>query len=268
MLRVDKGGNPEAVKESQRRRNASPELVDEVIALDKEWVRLRFEVDEVSKEMRKHQTKIAECIKAGGSKENVQEIIDAREILLKHKEEKTVLMTAREKARDDALIRIGNIVHSSVITSNDEAENNLVKSWVAPGKEVKILTDSEKAELKIIPHHKVLSRLEGYDPERGQKVMGHRGYFLRDAGVRLNQALINYGMDFLRKRKYTLLQTPFMMGKDVMARCAQLEDFDEQLYKVVTGGTFILLFRFISSRNFFKHCTVEKKFTDIRNYPY
>ena len=37
LLRVDKGGNPDLVRESQRKRNASVELVDEVIAVDSEW---------------------------------------------------------------------------------------------------------------------------------------------------------------------------------------------------------------------------------------
>ncbi len=35
--------------------------------------------------------------------------------------------------------------------------------------------------------HEVLDRLDGYDPERGVKVVGHRGYFLRKWGVFLNQ---------------------------------------------------------------------------------
>lgn len=46
----------------------------------------------------------------------------------------------------------------------------------------------------------VLHRIGGYEPERGVGVAGHRAYFLRDAGLLLNQALINYGIAFLRKR--------------------------------------------------------------------
>ena len=42
ILRKNKGGNPEKVRESQRRRFASVELVDEVIALDEKWVALNF----------------------------------------------------------------------------------------------------------------------------------------------------------------------------------------------------------------------------------
>jgi seryl-tRNA synthetase len=40
LLRPEKGGNPEAVKASQRKRGGDKAvaLVDEVMALDKEWI--------------------------------------------------------------------------------------------------------------------------------------------------------------------------------------------------------------------------------------
>jgi hypothetical protein len=37
LFRTDKGGNPDLIRESQRSRFASVELVDEAIALDKAW---------------------------------------------------------------------------------------------------------------------------------------------------------------------------------------------------------------------------------------
>ena len=54
-------------------------------------------------------------------------------------------------------------------------------------------------------------------------------------GMRLNQALISYGVQFLSERGHTMVQTPFVMNKSLMGKVAQLADFDEQLYKV-TGG--------------------------------
>lgn len=69
----------------------------------------------------------------------------------------------------------------------------------------------------------------------GAKVSGHRGYFLANDGVDLNLALIMYGLQFLAKKGYKKLQTPFMMLKDVMAKTAQLEQFDEELYKVFSS---------------------------------
>lgn len=71
----------------------------------------------------------------------------------------------------------------------------------------------------------------------GTKIAGHRGFFLTNDGVDLNQALINYGLDFLRKKGYKKVQAPFMMKKDFMAQTAQLEEFDEALYKVGSTST-------------------------------
>ena len=63
-------------------------------------------------------------------------------------------------------------------------------------------------------------------------VAGHRGYYLVGDGVDLNQALITYGLDFLREKGYTKIQPPFFMNKSMMSKTAQLEEFDEALYKV------------------------------------
>lgn len=37
LFREDKGNNPEVIRESQRRRFANVDIVDEIISLDKEW---------------------------------------------------------------------------------------------------------------------------------------------------------------------------------------------------------------------------------------
>jgi seryl-tRNA synthetase len=84
-------------------------------------------------------------------------------------------------------------------------------------------------------HHEVLTRLDGYDSERGVKIAGHRGFCLTGYGVFLNLALINYGLEFLFNKGYTPNQPPFFMLKEYMAKTAQLEQFDEELYKVVEG---------------------------------
>ncbi|KAH9617486.1 hypothetical protein KSS87_004385 [Heliosperma pusillum] len=39
LFRADKGGNPELIRESQRRRFKDVAIVDEIIALDLEWRR-------------------------------------------------------------------------------------------------------------------------------------------------------------------------------------------------------------------------------------
>jgi len=183
---------------------------------------VRFDVDEFNKEAKSLQMKIAEKMKA---KEDASELVASRTSVIKQRDEVQAVMAEKEALLRSLISNIGNVVHESVVDSKDEANNNVVRTWFPESK------GPVKAD-GILAHHQVLARLDGYDPERGSKVVGHRGYFLRNWGLRLNQALINYGMDFLSKRNYTLLQTPFMMRKEMMAKCAQLDDFDEQLYKV------------------------------------
>lgn len=86
-----------------------------------------------------------------------------------------------------------------------------------------------------LSHHEVLTRLDGYDPERGVKVVGHRGYCLTGYGLFLNLALVNYGLEFLWNKGYKPNQPPHFMLKDLMAKTAQLEQFDLELYKVTEG---------------------------------
>ena len=68
--------------------------------------------------------------------------------------------------------------------------------------------------------------------ERGSRVAGHRGYFLKGLGVLLNQALINFGIKQLIQRGYTPVQPPFFVKKSVMEATCQLSDFSENLYQV------------------------------------
>lgn len=164
------------------------------------------------------------------AKEDASELIKEKEAIAKKKAEYIVKEQEADKALRAKVNLVGNIVHPSVPVSNDEENNELIRTWVPEGVEV---SAEKKAALS---HHEVLTRLDGYDPERGAKISGHRGYFLKTVGLFLNQALINYGLDFLVKKGYTALQAPVMMNKEVMAKTAQLSQFDEELYKVMDGS--------------------------------
>eukprot|EP00835_Amoeboradix_gromovi_P006095 NODE_659_length_5444_cov_0.092423.p2 type:complete len:329 gc:universal NODE_659_length_5444_cov_0.092423:5032-4046(-) len=127
--------------------------------------------------------------------------------------------------------KVGNLVHPSVVVSNDEAKNELIRKW---DPKCKFVPDSEISRpAQLLSHHQILDLIGGYAPEQGVKVAGHRGYFLTGVGCKLWRALSNFGIDFLEDKSYTQLYTPFYMKKEVMSRTAQLSQFDEELYKMV-----------------------------------
>ncbi|WZZ01330.1 hypothetical protein YC2023_073658 [Brassica napus] len=225
LFREEKGNDPEIIRDSQRKRFASVDLVDEIIELDKEWRQRQFEVDNLRKELNKLNKQIAK-LKISGA--------DATELIQqtgKNKEDSTTKEKEVGEACDvlkDKLKEVGNLIDHSVPVYEDEKDNPVIDFWgekrvAPPGKKLK-------------NHVDLVELLDIVDTKRGAEIAGGRGFFLKGDGVLLNQALISFGLDFLKKREFTLLQPPFFMRKEVMAKCAQLAQHDEQLYKVTGGG--------------------------------
>lgn len=227
-IREDKGGDPEAVRKSQIARFKDPALVDQAQAYDQEWRKKSFAVQQKQKELnaivkaisqKKKENKDDPCEEEMAKSKEINEEIDR---LRKIEAEGLALL-------ENSVALLGNIVHESVPVSKNEDDNAVITTWGEPNR-MKI--DNTPGHYF---HHAVLARIDGYDSERGQKIVGHRGYFLKGYGLLLNQALINYGLSFLMSKNYTLLQPPFFMTKSKMALTAELADFDDQLYKVSTG---------------------------------
>lgn len=107
---------------------------------------------------------------------------------------------------------------------SSQDDNQVIRTWTPP--------DTDLLRKAPLSHHEVLTRINGYDANRGIKIAGHRGYCLTGPGVLLNLALINYGMQFLGSKGYDLIQTPHIMMHEHMAKTAQLEEFEETLYAV------------------------------------
>jgi seryl-tRNA synthetase len=150
--------------------------------------------------------------------------------LLKQKTELDNKKKAQESAAAEkhvellALVKtVGNYVADSVRISQTEDDNVVERVWAPEG--------FDKSQKGALSHHEVLTRLDGYDPVRGVKLVGHRGYCLTNYGVLLNQALVNYGLDFLFGKGSTLIQPPFFLNKEMMAKVSNIaRDVADMLY--------------------------------------
>ncbi|KAL6567119.1 hypothetical protein OROMI_015523 [Orobanche minor] len=188
LIREEKGGKPEIIRESQRRRFKPVEIVDEVIRLDKEWRK-----DQLRKELNRLQREIGQLMAA---KEDATDKIKSKEEI-----EKSI------KVKDIQVQEVQKLVHEKIgiywkpcarFSSHKTRRDNVV-----------VRECGEKRLEPKLKNHVDLGELLGIvDSKTGGKVAGNRGYFLLGAGVRLNQALIGFGLDFLEKRGYTEMQPP------------------------------------------------------------
>ncbi|KAF5191081.1 Serine--trna ligase [Thalictrum thalictroides] len=222
LFREERGGNPELIRESLRRRFKDVGLVDEIIQLDREWRQRQFEVENLKKESNKISKEIGKLTIA---KKDVSEKKTENTENKRLTAEKEVDVQKAKAELDAKLATVGNLVHDSVPESDNEENNEVVRTW-----------GEKRMEPQLLNHVDLVERLGIADLIKGTNVAGGRGYYLKGDGVLLNQALINFGLGFLRRRNFELLQTPFFMRRDVMGECAQLAQFDEELYKVTGEG--------------------------------
>lgn len=224
-LRVDRGGDVAPFKELLRRRFKDESLVDQIVEIDGIWRKGKGTIDLMNKEHNDRSKQISEIKKAKG---------DADELIAKNKQldaeisAEKLRMEEVEKKRDSLLRTLPNFVHDSVPIDQDEANNAVVEEWGEPRKDEGLYS-----------HVDLLHMADMVSYDQGTAVAGGRGYYLRGDGVLLNQALINYAIQFLCTRpqgKYTPLQTPFFMQQSIMQEVAQLSQFDDELYKVTGEG--------------------------------
>jgi seryl-tRNA synthetase len=117
---------------------------------------------------------------------------------------------------------IPNLVHESVPIGMDDSANEEIKKW----------GDIPKFDFKIKDQIDISEDLNLVDLERAAKVAGARFYYLKNDLVRLNQALIHFGLDFLAEKGYSLVQPPYMINRESMEGAVIAEDFEEVIYKI------------------------------------
>jgi len=70
------------------------------------------------------------------------------------------------------------------------------------------------------------------DLKRAAKITGSRFYFLKGDLARLEFALQQYAVEFLRSREYTFVQPPVMMNREAYEGVTDLGDFETVMYGI------------------------------------
>ena len=210
--------NPKLVKESQKNRGMNEKDVDKLLDLDKEWRELKQEVDNLRSRRNKISEEINKAKKSGKNAHNLIE--EAREIPGKL-ENKEKLMKEIEEKRNYLWREIPNI-HDKSIPIGDASKNKVIKIYGKP----------TKFKFKVKDHADLLESLDLLDTEKASEVAGSRFYYLKGDLVKLNYALINFAIDFMRKKGFTMMQPPFMLRKNILAGAMPLGTFEGAIYKI------------------------------------
>lgn len=125
---------------------------------------------------------------------------------------------------------IPNLIHESVPIGPDETANVVVRNW----------GQIPHFDFKLKDHIDLSEGLDLLDLERAAKTAGARFYFLKNALVKLNWALVHFALEFLEKKQYTLVQPPYLINKASMEGAIIADDFQNVIYKVQDEDLFLI----------------------------
>ncbi len=213
--------DPKRIERSLQSRGATDKLplVREAVQADAEWRQLKTEVDRLRHRQNELTAKVADAKKKGGSVEGL--LLEVKGI---PGEIKSLDSRADERyARlSKILLSLPNILHESVPQGKDEKDSPTVRTWGKP----------PVFDFPARHHIDILNELGMVDMERAAKVAGARFAFLKGDAVKLEHAIMQYALDFLKKRGYTAVEPPFMLNREAYEGVVNLEDFGPVIYKI------------------------------------
>ena len=162
--------------------------------------------------------------------QDVSEIIKEMKIITDRISALDTEIDHTEKRYKELMLSLPNLIHESVPEGKNENDNIEIKKWGEP----------KKFGFNIKDHIDITTSLNLIDVERAAKTSGARFYFLKGNLVKMNHALIQFAFDFLTKKGYTLLQTPYMINKKSMEGAVIISDFGDVIYKVEDDDLYLI----------------------------
>ena len=215
--------NPEIVKENIKKKfqDSKLPLVDEVIALDKEYRESKTRADYLRSQRNAISKQIggfmAKGMKAEAEEAKAQVTSMAKEMA--ELEEKEVVLEAQIKER---MMVIPNIIDPTVPIGKDDSENVEVERFGEP-----VVPDYE------IPYHiDIMERLNGVDLDAARKTSGSGFYYLKGDIARLHSGILAYARDFMIEKGFTYYIPPFMIHGDVVTGVMSFAEMENMLYKI------------------------------------
>jgi len=221
--------NADIVKADLQKRGEGDKLalLDELMLNDKQWRQALERVNELKHERNKLSKEIAEAKKQDS---------DATTIIARSSEVPKEINGMDEAARklkakaDSTLMRLPNILHESVPDGADAEANVEVRKWGEP------LTP----DFKLLSHGELAEKHGLADFDRAAKVAGAGFNYLKGDLALLDLALVNYSVNFMVEKGYTLIEPPFMMRRAPYEGVTDLADFENVMYKIEDEDLYLI----------------------------
>jgi seryl-tRNA synthetase len=129
------------------------------------------------------------------------------------------------KTWQSLMLQVPNVPDISVPDGDSDADNKEIKVW---GK-------IPKFDFEPKDNMTLMQALDMLDLERGVKVAGFRGYFLKNEAVNLQFALWNFVRDYFADKGFIPMIVPSMLKRESFMGTGYIPQSEDDLYKTQDG---------------------------------
>jgi seryl-tRNA synthetase len=190
--------------------------IDRLIAVDDERKQIRQELDAKRSEQNRRSNEI-----------QIAKDLEREKLIEQMQHLKAGMAEAEEKLKNvmvewqKLMLTVPNIPDMSVPDGDSDADNLEVKKWGTP------------TEFSFTPkdHVELMTALDIADFDRGAKVAGFRGYFLKNDGVVLSYALWRFASDHFAKKGFIPMIVPSLVRRESFMGTGYVPQSEDDLYK-------------------------------------
>lgn len=207
--------NPELIKEAARKKHIDFN-VDELLSIDQ----TRLEKLSLVESLRTEQNTVSDKIPNATAEERadlIAKMTILKEDLKKNEDELRQVMTQWQLL----MLAVPNIPDITVPEGDSDADNMEIRQEG----EKPVFTFTPKSHIELVESHDLA------DFERGAKVSGFRGYFLKNEAAQLSMALWQFATEELNAKGYMPMIVPSLVSKKTLMGTGYLPGGEDDLYR-------------------------------------
>ncbi len=218
---------PETVKAALARRKEEVDL-DGLLALDQEKRQVLYEVEQKKAEQNAVSKKIPAMKKAG---EDTTAIFAEMKVLSEAIKSYDDTLRELDEKIEALSYTIPNLPNPTVPDGDTDEDNVEIRRFMEP----------TAFDFEPKAHWDLGKNLGILDPETAAKITGTRFTVYKDAGARLERAIMNFFLDtHTAQHGYQEIFPPFMVHRSSMVGTGQLPKFEEDAFKVANTDYFLV----------------------------
>jgi seryl-tRNA synthetase len=228
--------------------------IEKLITLDDTRLKELKEVEDLRSEVNRVSNDIARNQDSALKVQLIEEMRAVKEDI-KIKEEKLKTITEEWQKM---MVQVPNVPDISVPEGDSDEQNVEIRTW------------GEKPQFSFTPknHVELMLMHDMADYERGAKVGGFRGYFMKNDGARLEWALMHFVEDhFMNREGFIPMIVPSLLRREPFVGTGYLPQSEEDLYKT-QDATYLAGTAEVSTMGYYMNEIIDKKNLPIKFFSF